>query len=357
MSITSERPPAARVGALFAGEARVSWGAILAGAICAIGLQILFALLTAGMGLSTASEGEAVGWGAGLFFAVGAIVSLFIGGWVAGRLAGWPGGLSATLHGAVVWALVMIGVAWMGVSITGAALRGASQAVQVTGSAVATVAGGAGGAAANAVSALAPDVENFDEIRLDALMPPSMEQDLRQMTGNDQLTPEALAEQGQALMGAVIDREDLTQARDIVIGAARQMLRKPDEAKAIFDAAAQRMTAPDGPLGEQQFDELQGALAQRYGVSPQESEEIANRWRGEFVEARDQAVQTWREAYDAAAQGVTEARDAAIAAAKSAADAAASVAWWSAIGGILGLIAAAAGAAMGRPDPTAAVRP
>lgn len=350
MPLNIERPAVPAGGTVVVDENSVSWGAIIAGAVCALALQIVFALLTAGMGLSSASEGEGVSWGAGIFFAITAIASMFAGGSIAGRLAGHSTLPTATLHGIVVWALVMIGVVWMGVSVTGAALRGATQVVQTTGSTVASVAGGAAGAAGSALSAVAPDAEQFDEISLDSLLPPSVEADLRQMTGNADLTPDAIAEQGREIMGAVIDREDLENARDIAIGAGRQMLRAPGDAKAIFDAAATEMTAPDGPLGEQQFDELQGALATRYGISPQQSEEIANRWRGEFVQARDAAVQGYREAYDQAAQAVNDAAEAATEAAKRAADAAASVAWWSAIGGFLGLLAAAAGAAFGRPE-------
>ncbi|MBA3323834.1 MAG: hypothetical protein H0T41_00645 [Rhodobacteraceae bacterium] len=313
-------------------------------------LQIVFTLMTAGMGLSLASEGEGVGLGTGVFFAITAMASMFAGGSIAGRLSGENGLPTAALHGIVVWALVMIGVTWLGVSATGAALRGAGAAVQATGQTLGTVAGGAGGAVADAVSAVAPDLDEFEPVSLEALLPPSVEQDLRVMTRNENLTPEAIGQQGSEILGAVIDEEDLTAARDIAVGAGREMLRNPGDAEAIFEAAATEMTAPDGPLGESQFDELQGELEARYGVTPEESEEIAGRWRGEFVEARDGAIATYREAYDAAAQAVNEAVDAAAETAQAAADAASSVAWWSAIGGFLGLLAATAGAAFARPE-------
>lgn len=352
MALKIERPVRRADGGavVVEGEDRVSWSAIIAGAVCALGLQIVFTLMTAGMGLSLASEGHGVGFGTGLFFAVTAVASLFAGGSIAGRLSGEVGLPTATLNGIVVWALVMIGVTWLGVSATGAALRGAGAAVQATGQTVGSVVGGTGGAVADAVSAVAPDLDELETVDLEALLPPSVEEDLRAMTGNANLTPEAIGQQGSEILGAVIDEEDLTAARDIAVGAGRAMLRNPGDADAIFESAAAEMTAPDGPLGEGQFDELQGELQTRYGVTPQESEEIAGRWRAEFVEARDEAVGAYREAYDAAAQAVNDAADAAAEAAQAAADAASSVAWWSAIGGFLGLLAAAAGAAFARPE-------
>lgn len=352
MALKMERPLRGAEGGAVEVEDRVSWGAIIAGAVCALALQIVFTLMTTGMGLSMVSDGsaEGAGWGAGLFFAVTAVASMFAGGSIAGRLSGAGALPTAALHGIVVWALVMVGVTWLGVSATGAALRGAGQVVQATGQAAGSVAFGAGGAVADAVAAVTPDLDAIEPPSLESLLPPSVEADLRSIPGNENLTPEAIAEQGRELMGAVIDEQDLTAARDIAVGAGREMLRNPGDAEAIFEAAAAEMTAPEGPLGEAQFDELQGELEARYGITPEQSEEIAGRWRTEFVEAREAAIATYREAYDAAAQAVNEAADAAAETAQAAAEAASSVAWWGAIGGFLGLIAAAAGAAMGRPE-------
>lgn len=350
MALRIERRRRVEDGGAAVESDRISWGAILAGAICALALQIIFTLMTAGMGLSLASEGEGPGFGAGLFFAVTAIASMFAGGSIAGRLSGEPGLPSAALHGVVVWALVLIAVAWLGVSATGAALRGAGATVQATGQTLGSAAGGAGSAVADAVSAVAPDMDELEAIDVEELLPASVEEDLRALSGNPNLSADSIRRQGREILNAVVDEEDLTEARDIAIGAGREMLRNPGEAGAIFDAAAAEMTAPDGPLGENQFDELQGVLADRYGVTPGESQEIADRWRAEFVEARDAAVAAYRDAYDSAAETVNEAVDAAAEAARQAAETASSVAWWSAIGGFLGLLAAAIGAAFARPE-------
>lgn len=84
---------------------RVSWGAIFAGAACALALQIMFALATAGLGLELIDDGDpsGAGWGTGIFFAVTAIASMFAGGAIAGRLAGASFLPSAVLHGVGRW--------------------------------------------------------------------------------------------------------------------------------------------------------------------------------------------------------------------------------------------------------------
>lgn len=324
---------------------RVSWGAIFAGAVVALALQLVFSLMSAGLGLSMVQE-DGGGTGAGIMFAITAVLSLIVGGAVAGRMAGtnhWP---AATLHGIVVWALVMLGVTWMGVSATGALLRGATTAASATGGVVADVAGGAAGAVGNLAGSAGMALEDLEAGDVQALLPASIEDDLQAITANQNLTPEQLAQETSEIAGAIISEEELTEARDLVVGAGRQMLREPSEADAIFQNVVAEMTAEGGVLGEQQFDELQGELQTRYGISQAESAQIADRWRAEFVEARGELIATYEETYAAAVQALNEAEEAAAQAASTAS----TIAWWTAIGSLLGLIAAAAGAAVARPE-------
>jgi hypothetical protein len=356
MALKVGRPVVSSGSALAFQVDRISWGAIIAGAVCAIALQILFFLLSASFGLELVDDGDmsGVGWGSGLFFAITALASMFAGGWIAGRLAGMPLLPAAALHGIVVWALVTIAVAWMGVSVTGALLRGATQAVSTAGGAAASLAGNAAQAVGGAVSSLAPNLEEAEFGDLEALIPPSVEQDVEALLGEG-ATPEEIGQEVQSIAGEIVSEGDLQEARQIVVGAGREMLGNPGEAGAIFERAVEQLTAPEGPLGEQQFEQLQAELQQRYGISEQESSEIAERWRTEFVEARDAAIETYRQTYDAVAQQLNDAAETAAEAAQQAAAAAASAAWWTAIGIFLGLLAAGTGAALGRPEDTAPV--
>lgn len=333
---------------------RISWGAILAGAACALALQIMFALATAGLGLELVDDGNpsGAGWGTGIFFAITSIASMFAGGSIAGRLAGASFVPSAVLHGVVVWALVLFGVTWMGVSATGALLSGARQVATSTASAVTSAAQTSAGALGDVMSAIAPEMENLQAPDLEALVPASMQQDLQELMGDD-VTPRQVSREVEAVIGEVIDERDLENARQIVMDAGRRMLRHPGDADAIFQRAVDRMTQEGGPLGEQQFAELKSQLQRRFDISDEEASEIADRWRAEYVEARETVIETYRQTYDAVAREMNDAVAAAEETAEAAADAAASAAWWAAIGAFLGLLAAAVGAAFGRPEDIA----
>jgi hypothetical protein len=87
--------------------ARISWGAVFAGAIIALATQIVLALIGMAIGLATLSpatgdspSGTALGTGAAIWLVISSLISLFIGGYIAARLAGRFNGW---LHGLVTW--------------------------------------------------------------------------------------------------------------------------------------------------------------------------------------------------------------------------------------------------------------
>ena len=127
-------------------RSRISWGAVLAGAIVAAATSLLLSLLGAAFGagsisdLQQAGHGEANGVGAGA--ALWAIIDLFLsmafGGYVAARLSGTHSHLDGELHGITMWALAtLIGVLGFAGALAGAIDRmgfnfgpSASQTVQ-----------------------------------------------------------------------------------------------------------------------------------------------------------------------------------------------------------------------------------
>lgn len=89
---------------------RISWGSIFAGVAVTLILQLLFALLGLSIGLTQVNPGEggvsaALGIGAGIWWVATSLISLFFGGWAAGRLAGVPRRFDGALHGILSWAL------------------------------------------------------------------------------------------------------------------------------------------------------------------------------------------------------------------------------------------------------------
>lgn len=123
---------------------RASWGAIFAGIITAVSVQLLLGSLGLGIGAAAVDPIQesnplaGVGVGAATWFIVSTILSLFAGGWVAGRLSDATTKGDGFLHGFLTWGLSTILVVYMltsavgalfagGTNLLGRAMSGASQ--------------------------------------------------------------------------------------------------------------------------------------------------------------------------------------------------------------------------------------
>jgi hypothetical protein len=145
---------------------KISWGAVLAGVVVALVVQLVLNLLGIGIGAATlepsagaADNPSATSFsvGAGLWFALAGIVASFAGGYAAGRLAGKPKESTAGWHGLTTWALTTLVVFYLLTTTVGGILGGAYQTFAgVLGNAASTVGSAAQGAAPGLVSAADP---------------------------------------------------------------------------------------------------------------------------------------------------------------------------------------------------------
>ena len=132
---------------------RISWSAVFAGVLVAIVTQMLLSLLGIGVGLSTIDPVEeqnpaaGLGVGTAIWYIVSSLLSLFLGGWVAGRLASAPRLFDGIIHGVLTWSLVTLLTVYFLTTSIGRIIGGASRLV---GSVVRT--------AGSAVSSAAPRV-------------------------------------------------------------------------------------------------------------------------------------------------------------------------------------------------------
>ncbi len=114
---------------------RISWGAIFAGALTALLTLLLLNLLFYGIGISTinpASEQNALsGLGTGALIAtvISNLVALFLGGYVAGKLAGTPRRFPSLMHGVLTWALLTLFTIYLGSTAIGSLVSGVTGAV------------------------------------------------------------------------------------------------------------------------------------------------------------------------------------------------------------------------------------
>ncbi len=92
----------------------ISWGAILAGALLALVVQLMLSVLGIGIGASTINPlseqnpADGIGTGAAIWFVVSSLIALFAGGWVAGHLAGVARNSDRALHGILTWGLTTL---------------------------------------------------------------------------------------------------------------------------------------------------------------------------------------------------------------------------------------------------------
>ena len=243
---------------LTAGLRRVSWGAIIAGVVVALAIQVLLAMLGAGIGLATiepAQQGSnpsatSMGIGAAIWWALSGIVAAFGGGWVAARLAGVPSREAGLLHGLATWAAATLIVLYLLSSTAGAIAGGAFTAVGRTLSGVGSAAGGA-------VAAAAGPIGNPLE---------ALQDEIRSAANPDD--PEAAGRQLATAMGRV-----LTGEGDAVNQARQEAI----------------------------------AVMVRQGVPQDEAQRRVQEWEQRYQETRDQAAQQARAAADAAADGASTA--------------------------------------------------
>lgn len=94
---------------------QISWGAVFAGAVAALVLQVILNMLGLGVGLSTvdpAGDGtpgaSSLGMGAGLWWVVSGILASAAGGYLAGRLSGKPSKSTTGYHGLTSWAVTTL---------------------------------------------------------------------------------------------------------------------------------------------------------------------------------------------------------------------------------------------------------
>ena len=126
---------------------RVSCGAIFAGVVIAVAVQLVLGILGTGIGLSMVDPVEGTtpgaagfGIGAGIYWLITTVVALGAGGYAAARVSGVTERFDALVHGLVVWGVTLILTLYLLTSAVGGIIGGAFRTIgSVAGAAGATV--------------------------------------------------------------------------------------------------------------------------------------------------------------------------------------------------------------------------
>lgn len=138
---------------------RISWGAILAGALVAVVVGAALNILGAGIGLTAVDvqardtpAASTMGIAGAIWLLVSNLLGLAIGGYVAARLSGTSDRSDATLHGAAVWATAFLVSAMLLGNVV-------SSTASTAGSALSGIMGTLSSGAGQVVRSAAPQVD------------------------------------------------------------------------------------------------------------------------------------------------------------------------------------------------------
>lgn len=145
----------------------ISWGAVIAGAIIGLVVQLILNVVGIGIGLSTVNavagdspSASSISIGAGIWWVISGIIAAGIGGYLAGRLSGKPSQSTTAYHGLISWAVSVLVVVYLVSSaasgVVGGAFSGATTMLGGAGKAI-------GSSAQTAVQAAAPSLNTISD--------------------------------------------------------------------------------------------------------------------------------------------------------------------------------------------------
>lgn len=280
---------------------RISWGAIIAGFIIAVVINLTLNLLGVGIGIGAVDPAsqdavpQSLGIGAIIWYLLSIIISLVAGGWVAAHLSGIPERMSGILHGLLTWSLFTIFSFYLLTSAIGGALG-------VTG----RVIGQAASLAGQGAEAFGPQVRNVVQ---------------RQF--NQSGTPQQFKQ----------------EARQI----APDRLENPQR---VYQTIDQVFSKDEDQINQNDRRALANVLTTEAGVNQARAQQVAGRWIQEYQQTQQEmdniSQDTEKQAREVAQDVSSVLSTAAIAAF---------------IGLVIGAASGAVGGAMGKPSEAREVIP
>jgi NADH dehydrogenase/NADH:ubiquinone oxidoreductase subunit G len=222
------------------------------------------------------------------------LISLFAGGYVAGRLAGFPAKQEGMLHGLITFGLVTLLSLYFLTTALGAIIGGAGAALgsilNVAGQGIASAAPKVADAAQQRLAEQGIDLSNLQ----------AQADELLRQTGKPQLQPENLQSQAQNTLNQNAAQNTAAKHTD-PNASGSDLINK------LFSQGRNTLSAVDR-------DAAINVIVARTGKSREEAGQIVDKWQATYQEAanklelaKEQAFQKSKEAADAAAKAATQA--------------------------------------------------
>lgn len=302
---------------------RISWGAIIAGALVAIVTMLLLNLLGIGIGLGSINPVEesnafsGLGTGAIIWWVVSNLIAIFAGGYVAGRLAGVPLRTASTLHGILAWCLYTLVSFWILTTAVGSIISG-----------VGSIMSGAISAAGSGIEAVTGNNQNqnqnsdqqasisFGEIQREVRQVLSQTGDPALQPDSIQRTAENTAQNARQTLqnNSYVSDDELSNIVEDVMFQGGQLVENIDRQDVV------------------------NVVVQRTNLSREEANNVAD----VVVRKHQQAKENWKE-FKATAKQEAEQKGQKIA------DSASKAAIWSFVALFLGAVVAGVGGGLGKP--------
>lgn len=259
----------------FAAFRRISWGAVFAGLVVALVVQFILSLLGVGIGfgamdpLQEQNPFSGLGTGALIWWVVSILISLFTGGYVAGRLAGMPRTPDSILHGLLTFSMFTIISTYIITTSVGAVLGGVGglvgQTLSMAGEGVASAAGSAAGGVESS------DLQNIQSEAMSILRDAGVsEQELGRVQNQiEQDTREA----GQRILtNPQRTGEEIENLIERMAGRADRLMKQVDR------------------------EDLVNVIQERTGKSREEANRMIDNWESSFENLKQESKQTVRKA-------------------------------------------------------------
>lgn len=277
---------------------RLSWGAVFAGVVVAIIVQLLFSLLGVGIGFvsfTPTTDGQpfsGFGTGAMIWWIITILISLFAGGWVSGWLATTNHKVDRMIHGVLTWSIFSLFSLYVVTTSVGAVVGG-----------IGSVIGKGLSAAGSAIKEGAPQLSGLigDNLGIDNEDLKKLKDEAKLMlrqTGKSELQPENLENKAKDL-------------KDDAEGAAKTAAQNPQKA----DDKADDLLSKLYNMGEDTFSEMDkealvNVVSARTNKSKSEATEIVNNWIATAQDVKESVKEAAQEAKETAKEVSEEVTDA-----------------------------------------------
>jgi hypothetical protein len=124
MADTAEDNDVVGVEDVMSVRSRISWGAVLAGAVVGVATLLVLGVLGGAIGLSTTDDPDrdTLAAGAALWALITSVVAMFLAGWITSQTAVGENKREAVIHGIIAWAVVLGICFWLATGGIGAGL-------------------------------------------------------------------------------------------------------------------------------------------------------------------------------------------------------------------------------------------